>query len=353
MIKKNYRTGAGSNKSRLRRKILGWMAGIVLLSGIAAGLAVFGPNTGKLRDQYLLIHTGDTYETVLLRLKSNDFLLAGFTFDILAQLVGYPDKVKAGRYHISPSMSNYAMIRMLRNGAQEPVRIVINKIRTKDDMARFLSGNLEADADELKRLMDSDTFLSRFGLRPEQALCGIIPDTYEFWWNTPAAGVLSRLFQYQQKFWNPERIAKAEALGLSTSEVYILAAIVEEESNKNDEKPDIASVYMNRLKVGMPLQADPTVKFAWGDFSIKRVMSTHLKITSPYNTYLNAGLPPGPICTPSVISIDAVLNANKTNYLYFCAKPDFSGYHTFSTNYATHLINAKAYAKALNEKGIR
>jgi len=352
MITKNHRTGSG-RKSHVRRRIFGWIAGIILLSGIAAGFAVFGPNTGKLPGQYLFIHTGDTYKKVLLRLKSDGFLLSGFTFDLLAKYTGYPKMVKPGRYRMERSMSNYDMIRMLRNGSQEPVRIVINKIRTKDDMTRFLSGNLEADADELKRLMDSDTFLSRFGLTPEQAICGIIPDTYEFWWNTPAAGVLTRLFQYQQKFWTPERIAQAEALGLSTAQVYIMASIVEEESNKNDEKPDIASVYINRLNIGMPLQADPTVKFAWGDFSIKRVMGNHLKLESPYNTYLYAGLPPGPICTPSVISIDAVLHASKTNYLYFCARPDFSGYHTFSTNYATHLIHARAYAKALNEKGIR
>ncbi len=352
MIKKRSSGKISTYRSK-KGKILGVVFGIILLGASLGTYMVLGPNTGKLPEHHLFIRGGDSYEMVLDKLKSGGFIFSRLSFDLLAKSAGYPGMVKPGRYRITPLMSNYAMVKMLRNGNQDPVRLVINKLRTKEDFVQFLAGNLEADTVELRQLLQSDTFLSRFGLDSNKALCGIIPDTYEFWWNTSARKALSRLFDYRQKFWIPERIAKAEALKLSPDSVYILASIVEEESNKNDEKPDIASVYINRLNAGMPLQADPTVKFALGDFTIKRVMSNHLKVESPYNTYLNRGLPPGPICTPSQITIDAVLNARRTNYLYFCAKSDFSGYHTFSSNYNTHLENARAYAKALNERGVR
>jgi len=183
-------------------------------------------------------------------------------------------------------------------------------------------------------------------------MCLIIPDTYEFYWNTSADKTLQKLGKYYNEYWTAERKQKAGDHKLTQSQAIIIGSIVEEETNKNDEKGNVASVYMNRLNKNMKLQADPTVKFAVGDFAIRRITSAHLQNASPYNTYMYSGLPPGPICTPSKKTMEAVLNAPETQYIYFCAKEDFSGYHNFSTNYAEHMRNARLYQKALNARNI-
>jgi UPF0755 protein len=249
-------------------------------------------------------------------------------------------------------MSNYNIVRLLRSGRQTPVKLVINKLRTKHDFITYISSNLEADSIVLKQMFADPVYLAQFGLDTNTAMCAVIPDTYEFFWNTTADKAFRKIAGYYTKYWTRERKEKAKAHGLSPQQVIIIASIVDEETNKNDEKGNVASVYINRYRTGMKLQADPTVKFAVGDFSIRRVTGVHLQTNSPYNTYMYAGLPPGPVCTPSKKSIDAVLNAPQTKYIYFCAKEDFSGYHRFATNYIDHMKNARLYQQALDARGI-
>jgi len=327
---------------------------ILLVVGGFAAYKVFGPNTdGFRKGEYLYIPTGATYEQVLNALDKEGFVKDINSFAFLAKKAQYPDKVKPGKYHIKKGMSNYDIIRMLRSGRQTSVKIVINKLRTKDDLVKVIGASLEADSNVLRQMLNDQVYLSQFGLGTNTAMCAVIPDTYEFWWNTSADKAFRKLAKYYKDYWTAERKQKAHARNLTPTDVVTLASIVEEETNNNAEKGTIASVYLNRMKVGMRLQADPTVKFAVGDFTIKRITGAITGTASPYNTYYTAGLPPGPICTPSKKSIEAVLNAPETNYLYFCAKEDFSGSHRFASNYADHMKNASLYQKALNARGIR
>jgi UPF0755 protein len=242
-------------------------------------------------------------------------------------------------------------VKLLRSGKQAPVDLVINKLRTKDDFVRKICTNLEADSVVLRSLMQDPVYLRQFGLDTNTVMCAVLPNTYEFYWNTGAEAVFKKLEKGREEFWTPERKEKAKALGLTPNEVTILGSIVEEESNKNDEKPLIASVYLNRYRKNMRLQADPTVKFALQDFGLKRIRENHTLFDSPYNTYRYFGLPPGPICTPSTKTLNAVLNTPETDYLYFCARSDFSGYHAFAATYAEHLVNARKYQAELNKRG--
>ncbi|KXK42755.1 MAG: aminodeoxychorismate lyase [Bacteroidetes bacterium OLB11] len=264
-----------------------------------------------------------------------------------------PKNIHAGRYEIKKGMGNFEIVKMLKQGHQSPVKLVINKLRTKEDIINKLSSQLEPDTDKWKSLFIDTQFLQENKIDSNQIQVLILPNTYQVYWNTPPKKVFEKLTAYTNKFWNETRIAKAKQLNLTPVQVSIIASIVEEETNKNDEKPNIASVYINRYKKGMKLEADPTVKFAIGNFSLKRILNVHLKYESPYNTYFKIGLPPGPICTPSEKSIDAVLNAAETNYLFFCAKEDFSGYHNFASTYSEHLVNAKKFQNALNQRGIK
>jgi UPF0755 protein len=271
-------------------------------------------------------------------------------FSWLAGRTGYAAKIKPGRYKIQKGMSQAELLRLLLSGKQEPVNLVINKFRTKEDFSRYAGKQLECDSLEILQYLESPDSLRQFGLDTNSAMTMVIPNTYSFFWNTTASNLFKRLHSEKEIFWNETRQHKATALGLTSEEVYTLASIVEEETNKNDEKPVIASVYLNRLQKGMALGADPTVKFALKDFGLKRVRIKHIESSaaSPYNTYINKGLPPGPICTPSIKTIDAVLEAPKTAYLFFCARSDFSGYHAFASNYQEHTQNAKSYQRALD-----
>jgi UPF0755 protein len=241
---------------------------------------------------------------------------------------------------------------MLRSGRQAPVKIVIHKLRTKKELVHLLSANLEADSFRMRQLLSDPVFLLNYGLDTNTAMAAILPDTYEFYWNTTAEKAFKKIAKNYQRFWDDGRKEAARKKGITPIQATIVASIVEEESNKADDKPKIASVYLNRLRIGMRLQADPTVKFAVGDFTIRRIGGPMLDHDSPYNTYKYAGLPPGPICTPSPVSIDAVLQAPATTYLYFCAKDDFSGYHVFASTYEEQIKNARAYQKALDARGI-
>jgi UPF0755 protein len=243
---------------------------------------------------------------------------------------------------------------MLRNNRQSAVQLVINKVRTNEDLARLIAKNFEADTVDVFNFINSRDSLTSLGVDENTLMTLVIPNTYTMFWNTKTGRIFQRLRTEKDNFWKKNnRITKAQAMGFTPTEVYTIASIVEEETNKQDEKGNVASVYINRYHKGMRLGADPTIKFALKDFGLKRIYEKHLQVESPYNTYRNAGLPPGPICTPSSKTIDAVLNAPKTDYTFFVAKSDFSGYHTFSTNYGQHLRYAKEYQKALDELILR
>lgn len=327
-----------------------------LLAGgiVLAAYLLMGPNTKPFGDtKYFYVRTGSNYKSVLEGLKEQGIINSAATFNIVARRLEYPSRVKAGRYEIKKGMSNLDIVRILRSGRQAPVRLVINKLRTKEDFVRLISRNLEADSLTMKALLADPVYLRQFGLDTNTVMSAVIPNTYEFFWNTSAVNVFEKLEDNFEKFWTTERKAKATALGLSRTEVITLASIVEEETNRHDEKPAMASVYLNRLRIGMRLGADPTVKFALKDFGLRRIRGEHLAFDSPYNTYRYSGLPPGPICTPSIKSIDAVLTPADTEYLYFCARPDLSGYHDFASNYKEHMQNARAYQKWLNSRNIK
>lgn len=326
---------------------------ILLVFSLVFSYLLFGSNTGNFnKERYLFIHSNSSYEEVMNQLEKEQFIGSSSTFRFFASLVQFKDHVKPGRYLVYPGMSNFNLVRMLREGRQSTVNLVINKLRTEKDLYQFLAQNLEPDSSTFRRLLADSVFAKQVVAPTGCGICIIIPDTYEFWWNTSAEKTLSRLSDYYRQFWNDDRIVKAENIGFSPLEVMILASIVEEETNYNPEKPLIASVYINRLKKGMKLQADPTAKYAMGDFSIKRITAEITNYASPYNTYYTYGLPPTPICTPSQASIEAVLNVDSTGFLYFCAKEDFSGQHNFAATYEAHQQNADKYQQALNARGI-
>jgi len=307
----------------------------------------------KSEDPYLYIYTGSTFGDVMISLTEKGFLRNPRTFRFLAAKFKYEEKIKAGRYLIKNGMSNYELLRMLINGEQTPVRLVINNIRTKADLASKISRQIEPDSVTLMEMFGRDTLAGKFGLTSENILTLFIPNTYEVYWNISPARFFDRMYAEHKKFWNESRMKKAKALGMSPAQVAILASIVEKETTRDKEKPDIARVYLNRLKRGMKLQADPTVVFATGDFSIQRVLHQHIAVDSPYNTYQYEGLPPGPICLPSISSLNAVLDARPGNYLFFCAREDLSGYHNFAVTPAEHMANARKYRQALNRLHIR
>jgi UPF0755 protein len=275
----------------------------------------------------------------------------GFTtFLALSEWTGYWKAIKPGKYVIEKNASIFTIFRNLNGGRQTPVELTINKFRTKRELAKYVGSKLECTELDVYRFISNNDSIQPFGVKQETLMTLIIPNTYEIYWNSSPSDFMKRMTKESNNFWTDSRIDNAKLLGLSKEEVITIASIVEEETNNNEEKPTMASVYINRLKQGMPLGADPTIKFAVGDFSIRRVTFGHISSTasSPYNTYRNKGLPPGPICTPSIASIDAVLKAKKTDYLYFCAKADFSGSHSFASTAEEHFENARKWRRALD-----
>jgi len=309
---------------------------------------VFGPTLHNADKKFLYIKTGSNYQNVKDNLVKNKTIKNTFWFDEISKYADYPDKVKAGKYKVTDGMSLYHLVKMLRSGRQAPVNLVITKLRTKEDLAKKMADIFEADSLTVIDFLNNDDSLKEFDVDSNTVMTDVIPNTYTYTWNTSIKNIFKKLYAQEQKFWNDERMQKAEKLNLTPPQVYTLASTVEEETNEPEDKGKIASVYINRLKKGMKLAADPTVKFALKDFGLKRIYHKHLEFVSPYNTYLNSGLPPGPICTPSVKTIDAVLNSPETDYLFFVARPDFSGYSDFASNYQQHEINAKAYQQALD-----
>lgn len=322
---------------------------VVLLVLLIAGYKILGPNSSK--EQFLYVKTGTTYEQLLQQLK-NGYVNDIHSFDFLAKRAGLPEHIHPGKYQVKWGMTNYELVKKLRNGRQMPVKLVINKLRTRNDFVHLLCSNLEVDSVQMQELLHDHDYLADMGLDTNTVMCGVRPDTYEFYWNTTGDKAFRKIYSNYTRFWTDERKQQAKKHGLTPVQATIMASIIDEESNVPADKLNIASVYLNRMEKGMKLQADPTVKFAVGDFTIKRIGGPMLKNESPYNTYQHAGLPPGPICTPSNGSIEAVLHAPETTYLYFCAKADLSGASVFASTDAEHLQNARLYQQALNARGI-
>ena len=290
-------------------------------------------------------------------IELNDSLMSSLDGDFATRvyrlwyLMGGDASVSQGAYKIKSGMSALSVARKIKNNHQTPVKVVFNSVRTMDKLAERVAKNMQFS--ETDFLTACDSVLKIEGYKKEEYSAIFFPDSYEFYWNASAESVVKKFLSYYNKFWSDDRLKKAKECGLSPMQVSVIASIVEEETNKADERPMVARLYMNRLDKNMKLQADPTIKFALGDFSLRRINYTHLSVNSPYNTYQNIGLPPGPIRVVSKKTLDYVLNAPQHNYLYMCAKEDFSGYHNFAVDYATHMANARRYQAELNKRKIK
>ena len=326
---------------------------ICLLIGAAVGLGFLSINQRVTVSDTTRIYIPDNadYQALVDTLDTHHCLPSHTLFNTLARLRGLPNHVKAGSYLVKPNMRTLSLVLKLYSGNQDPIRITINKHRTLDQLCQFLGSKLQFDADSLFSLLTDTAFCAQYGLTPQTIIGMFSQNTYEYYWTIKPTNLVGRMNTEYERFWK-ERDSRLSDLGLTRVQVLTIASIVEEETNCNEEKPDIASVYLNRYRIGMALQADPTVKYAVGDFSIRRIKGSMLKTDSPYNTYLYAGLPPGPICIPSASSIDAVLKNKQTSYLYFCAKEDFSGRHNFAATPDEHIANARKFHKALNDRNI-
>jgi UPF0755 protein len=300
----------------------------------------------------LYIPEGSTYRQAMDSISAHFLIRHPKTFEWIAEKKKYPHLVKPGRFIIENDMSYMALINMLRSGRQTPVNVTFNNIRTLNDRAGRIGRQIGADSAQIIEFLTTPDNYSKDGFTPENVISVFIPNTYQLFWNTTPGDLYDRMLKEYKIFWNDGRLAKAREINLDRIEVAILASIIDDEVAKTDEKPRIAGVYLNRLKRGIPLQACPTIKFALNDFTITRVLKKHLDIDSPYNTYKHNGFPPGPIGCPTIEGIDAVLNAEKHDYLYFAAKADFSGYHNFSRTLAEHNRYAAIYQKELNKRRI-
>ncbi len=345
------------NSHNLVKKILYGILIIFIIAGIK-GIDIyrkaFRPNvfTKNKEVQFLYIPTGSSFNEVLELLYGNKFIRNKSTFEWAADRMNYKKHIRPGKYKIKNRMTNHKLILMLRSGDQEPVKLAFSNIRTLENLAEIVSRKIEADYSEIINLLHNKEYIKQTGFNEYTIIGLFIPNTYEFYWNTSAEQFISRMLDEYNNFWNRSRKSKAEQMNLTQNEVVTLASIVDEESSRQEEDPIIAGVYINRLRKGIKLQADPTVRYAHGDFSMRRILTKHLAIESPYNTYKYYGLPPGPIRIPSIESVDAVLNYRKHDYLYFCAKDDFSGYHYFAKTLAQHNKYARLYQRALNKRRI-
>jgi len=333
--------------------LLGLVAFSVLLTSLSFYFyqAFFSPNALINSEEPAVVNipTGSNFSQVLDILLDEDIVNEVVTFSFVAKVMNYSEGgVKPGHYTIQPKLSNRELVTLLRSGRQTPVNITFNNIRLKEDLAEKITSNLEMDKSAVLNLIQDQVLLKKYGFDNQTIMAMFIPNTYEVYWDLSPPELFERMYKEYQRYWTEERLAKAKELQMSPLEVATLASIVQSETNKADERPIVAGVYINRLKRNIPLQADPTLLFAMKDFTIKRVLNVHKEVESPYNTYKYAGLPPGPINLPEMSSLNAVLNYKEHNYLYFCAKEDFSGYHSFATNLRDHMINARRYQNALN-----
>jgi UPF0755 protein len=342
-----------SIKTSTKVILLGLLAVLVIggYFGIKFYNVYFAPNiTGK--EKYLFVRTGHNLDDLFEEIRRKDILTQIGTFSQAAAKMDLARSLKPGRYKLTKGMNNRSLINMLKSGNQDPVKLKFQNLRKKENFAAYLSNNLEPDSISFINVLDSAALIEKYGFNKDNSYVMFIPNTYEMYWNVTAMDFFDRMHKEYEKFWNDDRKQKAAALNLSPIQVSILASIVDAEALYDKEMPIIAGLYLNRLNKGILLQADPTVIFANNDFTVKRVTNSLLRVDSRYNTYKYAGLPPGPIMMPSINAIDAVLNREKNDYIYMCAKEDFSGYHNFAVTVQEHERNAKKYRDALNKRNI-
>ncbi len=334
------------------------LAALLALVIVGAGIAGTGyyyflyPQFHPKKTAYVYIDRDDTIDSIYNKIKASGHPgnMTGFRW--MAEYRKYDRAIHTGRYAIRRGDNVYHLFSRLYRGYQEPINLTVGSVRTLDRLARSIGNQLMIDSAEIAARLFDPNFQSELGYTPQTMPCLFIPETYEVYWNISVNELFQRMQKEHEKFWNADRRAKAQAIGMTPDEVCTLASIVEEETNNAAEKPMVAGLYINRLHINMPLQADPTIKFAVQDFALRRITNDLLRVESPYNTYLHAGLPPGPIRIPSPKGIDSVLNYTKHTYIYMCAKEDFSGTHNFASNYSDHVRNAQKYWKALNERKI-
>jgi UPF0755 protein len=334
-----------------KSKLVLFLVGSVLLISFTfyAYQIVYVPNVlVEKDDRAFIVKSGATYQTVLKELGKGNFVNDMVSFSFLARLSGYDKNINPGRFILRRNMTNLEAIRILKLGKQEAVKVTFSYVRLTNELAEKLTKNIDVSPDEFNEALEDFVEENKDGFTEENIRCMFLPNTYEVYFNVPPRDFIERMHLEYKKFWNEQRTAKAKKIGLTPIEVSILASIVQAETVKQDEAPLIAGLYINRLKKDIPLQADPTLVYASGNFALKRVLNHHKQIDSPYNTYKRTGLPPGPINVPQIANIDAVLNYTESNYYYMCAKEDFSGYHNFAANLSAHNVNARKYQRALS-----
>lgn len=337
----------------MRKNILLWSLAGVLVVVIAAGFTVrwqfYGNAVTEERDLYVSgrAEYAQMVDSLLPRIRHHR------AFGAYARRIDLEQTFKPGHYVLRPGMSVIEVARMLKLGMQTPVRVTINNVRIPAQLAQKLARQIDADSAAVMQALTSKALAAEVGFDSVTLFSMFVPDSYEFYWTVTPEEFVKRMKREYDRFWTPERDAKRKRSGLSRLEVMTLASIVYEETRKTDEMPRIAGVYVNRLRKGIPLQADPTVKYAMQDFGLRRILYKHLKYPSPYNTYINKGLPPSPICMPGKNAIDAVLDFERHDYIFFCARPTFDGYHNFARTLREHNANARAYSAELNRRKIK
>jgi len=339
----------------MKKKIIWIVLAVLLVAGLVVAWMAYGKifrsNTNPSIKKEIVIYLPSNgniqnlYDTLQNRNILNDFS----SFKMLAEYKGLDEKYKPGRYVITAGMSNNAMVNMFLSGRQSPIKVTFNNVRLREDLAKKLGPKLECGEQALLDVLKDDALAKEYGLNKDNFMVIFIPNTYEVFWTVKPREFVERMHGEWKKFWNDERLNKAEEIGLSPAEITVLASIVKGETNKSDEMDEVAGVYINRLKKGWKLEADPTVVFGIGDFTITRVTKQHLEFDSPYNTYKYEGLPPGPINLPDANVIDKVLNYTHHDYMFFCAREDLSGYHNFAVTNAQHEANAAKYRIAYRE----
>ena len=340
---------------KMKKKIVvGVLAGMLVLVCIVAALffRTFMAQNVQNHDVTVVVPPGATFEQVMDTLRKHEVLKSEETFRKTAKVLKYKT-LRIGKYDISDCRTNLDLVRLLRRGQHYPVKFTFNNVRTVGQFVERVGDKFFFEPEELSALLHDRSYMQKFGLSDTTAVCLFIPNTYEFYYDITAEDFLNRMHGYYEQFWTDQRKATASEIGLTPVQVATLASIVEEENMRPSEKAIIAGLYMNRLNKGMLLQSDPTVKFALGDFARKRILNADLQVDSPYNTYKYKGLPPGPIRIPEASTMDSVLHYRHHNYLYMCAKEDFSGYHNFTASADEHACNAARYRAALNARNIK
>jgi UPF0755 protein len=337
-----------------------WVVLFILIAAMVIGTWwVYRSGFDIEESTYLYIDTDDDVDSVAQKVERQTRPESMRVFHLYAGLLNLKDKIRTGRYEVTSDLSMLNLIRNIRNHNEKPIMLVVPSTRTMDQMAGKLANQLMADSASIAQYLNDESNMKALGYTKESFPGIFIPNTYEVYWDVSIQKLMERMQKENATFWNEERTAKLKEVSeyagekMTKEKVITLASIVDSETANNVEKPTIAALYMNRLRRQMALQSDPTVIFAVGDFTIRRVLHEHLKVESPYNTYRNIGLPPGPIRVPSIAGIDAVLNHEKNDYIYMCAKEDFSGTHNYAVSYGEHQRNAARYVKALNERGIK